>query len=53
MVWGAHNEVEVAAIQSLQHDSDRSVGIVAAAFVEGRLEEMIQSYLYKDENVIP
>lgn len=47
--WNLRNKGEEEAVHSLATDSDRAVAIVAAAFLENRLEQELKNSLRHDE----
>ena len=51
-VWNLETEGEREAIQSLAKESDRGVAIIAASFLEGRLQQGIIAKLRNDKKII-
>ncbi len=53
MLWYGRDEYRInpSAFEQLTNDSDRAAGLVAAAIVEQRLEEVIKFWLEKDLEV--
>lgn len=47
-VWNTKNEGELKAVQSLAHESDRSAAIIAATFVEDRLQQGLECRFRRD-----
>jgi DNA-binding MltR family transcriptional regulator len=53
MLWYGRDEyrIDPSAFEQITNDSDRAAGLVAAAIVEQRLEEIIKFWLEKDVEV--
>jgi DNA-binding MltR family transcriptional regulator len=53
MLWYGRDEYRInpSAFEQLTNDSDRAAGLVAAAIVEQRLEEVMKFWLEKDLEV--